>query len=74
MLVELTFHTPKPIAAKLRAMKSNLGAIVSTLGSLNGSKTAKTRNRCFIRKGSMYEKATKVITILICAGLILRLI
>ena len=74
MLVELTFHTPKPIAAKLRAMKSNLGAIVSTLGSLNGSKTAKTRNRCFIRKGSMYEKTTKVITILICAGLILSLI
>lgn len=38
---ELTFHTPKPMAAKLRAIKSNLGAIVSTLGSLNGSKTAK---------------------------------
>ena len=74
MLVELTFHTPKPIAAKLRAMKSNLGAIVSTLGSLNGSKTAKTWNKCFIRKGLMSEKATKVITILICAGLILCLI
>jgi len=29
------------MAAKLRAVKSNLGAIVSTLGSLNGSKTAK---------------------------------
>jgi len=29
------------MAAKLRAIKSNLGAIVSTLGSLNGSKTAK---------------------------------
>jgi hypothetical protein len=28
------------MAAKLRAMKSNLGARVSTLGSLNGSKTA----------------------------------
>jgi hypothetical protein len=31
------------MAAKLRAMKSNLGAIVSTLGSLNGSKTAKRK-------------------------------
>jgi hypothetical protein len=35
------------MAAKLRAIKSNLGARVSTLGSLNGSKTAKKRAQCF---------------------------
>lgn len=48
------------MAAKLRAIKSNLGAIVSTLGSLNGSKTFPTDRRAL--RGC--HRAEKVIPML----------